>query len=130
MATTPDPLSPEVDVPSTKVDNLSSKAENSSAAVDNSSPDVDNSLSKVDTASIVASHKASTVVGAPAAPLPAPLPDAQDEDLTVYPGKAKAALIMSSLYISVFLVALDRTILGTAIPRITDQFHSIDDIGW
>lgn len=29
-----------------------------------------------------------------------------------------------------FLVALDRTILGTAIPKITDEFHSIDDVGW
>jgi hypothetical protein len=130
MATTTDPSSQKIEVPSTKVDNLSPKAENPSPEVNNSSPDVDNSSSKVETASIAASHKASTAVGAPAAPLPAPLPDAQDEDLTVYPGKAKAALIMSSLYISVFLVALDRTILGTAIPRITDQFHSIDDIGW
>jgi MFS family permease len=24
----------------------------------------------------------------------------------------------------------DRTILGTAIPKITDDFHSIDDVGW
>lgn len=24
----------------------------------------------------------------------------------------------------------DRTIIGTAIPSITDDFHSIDDVGW
>ncbi|PSN64121.1 MFS general substrate transporter [Corynespora cassiicola Philippines] len=48
----------------------------------------------------------------------------------VYPGPAKTALIMFSLYISIFLVALDRTILGPAIPEITNQFNSIDDIGW
>ncbi len=24
----------------------------------------------------------------------------------------------------------DRTILGTAIPKITDDFHSINDVGW
>ncbi|KAF3767728.1 major facilitator superfamily MFS-1, partial [Cryphonectria parasitica EP155] len=29
-----------------------------------------------------------------------------------------------------FLVALDRTIVATAIPRITDDFHSLGDIGW
>ena len=29
-----------------------------------------------------------------------------------------------------FLVALDRTIIATAIPKMTDDFHSIDDIGW
>jgi MFS family permease len=27
-------------------------------------------------------------------------------------------------------MALDNTILSTAIPRITDQFNSLDDIGW
>lgn len=44
----------------------------------------------------------------------------------VYPSGAKVAVIMCSLYISMFLVALDRTIIATAIPRITDEFHSID----
>lgn len=24
----------------------------------------------------------------------------------------------------------DRTIIGTAIPKITDDFHSIGDVGW
>ncbi|KIW07220.1 uncharacterized protein PV09_02079 [Verruconis gallopava] len=48
----------------------------------------------------------------------------------VYPSTAKTAVIMLCLYISMFLVALDRTILATAVPRITDSFHSIDDIGW
>jgi MFS family permease len=27
-------------------------------------------------------------------------------------------------------MALDNTILATAVPRITDQFNSLDDIGW
>lgn len=36
-----------------------------------------------------------------------------------YPPIAKAAVIMMSLYLTVFLVALDRTIIGTAIPAIT-----------
>jgi MFS family permease len=39
-------------------------------------------------------------------------------------------IIMASLYFAMFLVALDRTIIATAIPRITDTFNSIDDIGW
>jgi MFS family permease len=33
-------------------------------------------------------------------------------------------------YLSLFLVALDRTIITTAIPRITDEFNSLGDIGW
>lgn len=47
-----------------------------------------------------------------------------------YPSGPKTALIMISLYISIFLVALDRTIMGPAIPAITNQFNSIADIGW
>ncbi|KAH8878757.1 MFS general substrate transporter, partial [Thozetella sp. PMI_491] len=38
--------------------------------------------------------------------------------------------ILAALYLSVFLVALDRTILGPAIPAITDEFQSMGDIGW
>ncbi|KAJ5935008.1 hypothetical protein N7466_004555 [Penicillium verhagenii] len=33
-------------------------------------------------------------------------------------------------FLALFLVALDRTIIATAIPRITDEFHSLGDIGW
>lgn len=33
-------------------------------------------------------------------------------------------------FLAMFLVALDRTILSTAIPTITDEFHSLGDIGW
>lgn len=50
--------------------------------------------------------------------------------MQVYPPLAKTVLIMLSLYVSIFLVALDRTILGPAIPAITNQFNSITDIGW
>ncbi|KAF1926151.1 MFS general substrate transporter [Didymella exigua CBS 183.55] len=47
-----------------------------------------------------------------------------------YPSLPKTILIMLSLYVSIFLVALDRTILGPAIPSITNQFNSLEDIGW
>lgn len=47
-----------------------------------------------------------------------------------YPDLFKAVLIVVSLFITVFLVALDQTIIGTAIPKITDQFHSVQDVGW
>ncbi|CAO2647190.1 Nn.00g081120.m01.CDS01 [Neocucurbitaria sp. VM-36] len=39
-------------------------------------------------------------------------------------------LIIASAYLSFFLVALDRTIIATAIPAITNTFDSIEDIGW
>ncbi|KAI2606692.1 MFS general substrate transporter [Hypoxylon sp. NC1633] len=38
--------------------------------------------------------------------------------------------IILSLFISMFLVALDRTIVGTAVPQITHEFNSLGDIGW
>lgn len=39
-------------------------------------------------------------------------------------------LVMISMYMSIFIVALDRLIIATAIPSITDEFHSTQDIGW
>lgn len=39
-------------------------------------------------------------------------------------------LITFGLCLSVFLVALDNTIIATAIPKITDEFQSLDDVGW
>ncbi|KAN0122913.1 MFS general substrate transporter [Hyaloscypha variabilis] len=47
-----------------------------------------------------------------------------------FPSFKRVLLIMPAMYLSMFLVALDRTIIGTAIPKITDDFHSIDDVGW
>lgn len=47
-----------------------------------------------------------------------------------YPTGLKLALLLTSIYLAVFLVALDRTIIATALPVITDHFHSIGDIGW
>ncbi|KAL8764046.1 MAG: hypothetical protein Q9184_000334 [Pyrenodesmia sp. 2 TL-2023] len=47
-----------------------------------------------------------------------------------YPSGAKLAIITISLCLSVLLMALDNTIIATAIPRITDQFNSLDDVGW
>ncbi|MCJ1432591.1 hypothetical protein MMC27_001948 [Xylographa pallens] len=47
-----------------------------------------------------------------------------------FPGPKRLALILIALYLAIFLVALDRTIVATAIPRITDEFHSLNDVGW
>ncbi|KAJ7667109.1 major facilitator superfamily domain-containing protein [Mycena rosella] len=47
-----------------------------------------------------------------------------------YPTGLRLGLLTFALAISVFLVALDNTILATAIPRITDHFNSLDDVGW
>lgn len=38
--------------------------------------------------------------------------------------------VMVGMCLAVFLMALDTSIIATAIPRITSHFHSTDDIGW
>lgn len=55
-------------------------------------------------------------------PPPAPAPS--------YPTGLNFGLILFALFISLFCVALDSTIIATAIPRITDQFHALQDVGW
>lgn len=42
----------------------------------------------------------------------------------------KLVTLIIALCLVVFLVALDQTIIATAIPKITDRFNSISDIGW
>ncbi|KAJ9633889.1 hypothetical protein H2204_006675 [Knufia peltigerae] len=46
-----------------------------------------------------------------------------------YHGK-RLAIVVVSLMLSTFLVSLDNTILATAIPRITDEFHGLDNVSW
>ncbi|KAJ7062872.1 major facilitator superfamily domain-containing protein [Mycena amicta] len=46
------------------------------------------------------------------------------------PTRLQLALVTFALCLSVFLVALDNTIIATAIPKITDEFQSLDDVGW
>ncbi|KAL2694597.1 hypothetical protein Neosp_001182 [[Neocosmospora] mangrovei] len=48
----------------------------------------------------------------------------------VYPSGIRLGLLMTSVFIGMFLVALDKLIISTAIPAITDEFHSANDIGW
>ncbi|KAI9744653.1 MAG: hypothetical protein M1818_002182 [Claussenomyces sp. TS43310] len=52
------------------------------------------------------------------------------EDDIVYPKGAKLAVLTMALCLAVFLIALDQTIISTAIPKITDEFKALDDIAW
>lgn len=56
--------------------------------------------------------------------LPAP-PSEED-----YPNGLRFVLITVALILSIFLSALDATIISTAIPKITDQFGAVQDVGW
>ncbi|PNY23063.1 Major facilitator superfamily transporter [Tolypocladium capitatum] len=61
----------------------------------------------------------------------------QDEDKEEEPDFAtglKLVVLMTSLLLCQFLVALDiaspQSIIATAIPKITNEFHSLDQVGW
>ncbi|KAJ5261162.1 hypothetical protein N7478_011757 [Penicillium angulare] len=55
--------------------------------------------------------------------------DEDQPETTYMEGWALASLTVAFMAIC-FILALDNTILSTAIPRITSEFHSINDIGW
>ncbi|KAJ5791007.1 uncharacterized protein N7518_008018 [Penicillium psychrosexuale] len=52
------------------------------------------------------------------------------EDEEEYPNAWRLTMISIALCLCVFCVALDNTIIATAIPKITDQFNSLEDVGW
>ena len=51
-------------------------------------------------------------------------------DTSDFPGPQALFWIMLALLISMFIQNLDSTIIATAIPSITDEFHSVDQVGW
>ncbi|KAF2799290.1 MFS general substrate transporter [Melanomma pulvis-pyrius CBS 109.77] len=61
---------------------------------------------------------------------PAPKDEYADAEKNYKPKSLKFWIIIFSMYASIFLVALDRMIIATAIPSITNEFHSIEDIAW
>ncbi|KAH7143861.1 major facilitator superfamily domain-containing protein [Dactylonectria macrodidyma] len=52
------------------------------------------------------------------------------ENVEEYVSGWKLISLMISITLAAFLMLLDMSIITTAIPRITEQFHSLDDIGW
>lgn len=58
-----------------------------------------------------------------------PGPDAPEDD-SKYPHGVPLYLLVFGLCLGTFVVALDNTIIATAIPHITSVFNSLDDVGW
>lgn len=56
--------------------------------------------------------------------------DADGEENIVYPTGLKLWLSMISLYLSMVFVGLDLTIVAVAVPSLTSQFNTVQDIGW
>ncbi|KAJ5358444.1 uncharacterized protein N7496_010857 [Penicillium cataractarum] len=57
-------------------------------------------------------------------------PTEVQEDDSQFPSGAKLVVIVISILFAMFLVALDRTIIATAVPRIANQFNALEDISW
>lgn len=53
-----------------------------------------------------------------------------EEDISKYKTGLPLYLLTFGLALSTFVVALDNTIIATAIPRITTVFDSLNDVGW
>lgn len=54
----------------------------------------------------------------------------EHEDESQYPSGIRLGLVILALCLAVFLMSLDNSIISTAIPKITDEFNSLGDIGW
>ncbi|KAE9974130.1 hypothetical protein EG327_008884 [Venturia inaequalis] len=52
------------------------------------------------------------------------------KDVVVPMSKIKLGFIILALCLAVFLVALDQTIIATAVPKISEEFRAMDDVGW
>lgn len=57
-------------------------------------------------------------------------PSEVTEDESHFPTGTRLLVIIISILFAMFLVALDRTIIATAVPRIANQFNALDDISW
>ncbi|KAI1827694.1 MFS general substrate transporter [Xylaria intraflava] len=70
-----------------------------------------------------------------------PRPTTIDEPTTMAPAKDSSApinyptgftfiAITVALCLNIFLILLDGAIVSTAVPKVTNEFHSLNDVGW
>ncbi|KAF4633295.1 hypothetical protein G7Y89_g4835 [Cudoniella acicularis] len=59
-----------------------------------------------------------------------PEPETQLSDVNEYVTGFKLAIVVASVAMACFLMLVDTMVISTAIPRITDQFNSLADVGW
>lgn len=53
-----------------------------------------------------------------------------EDDESKYPKGGPLAILTFGLCLATFVVALDNTVIATAIPKITTVFDSLNDVGW
>lgn len=71
-----------------------------------------------------------TVPGQPSEQLRVEEPTSGDDDDIQYPTGPKVYVTLACLYTAFFLNGLDLTIVAVCVPRLTDYFKTLDDIGW
>ncbi|KAL5372094.1 hypothetical protein DPSP01_013770 [Paraphaeosphaeria sporulosa] len=54
----------------------------------------------------------------------------QQDDEDMYPHGFRLFCLAGASIMGVFLISMDQTILGTAIPKITDEFGGLGDVTW
>lgn len=47
-----------------------------------------------------------------------------------YLTSVQVPIVLTSITLAAFLLLLDSTIVSTAVPSITSEFHSLKDVGW
>jgi hypothetical protein len=55
---------------------------------------------------------------------------AEEQEGGEYPSGLRLLYLFLALILCMLLAVIDMTITATAVPHITDEFHSLDDIGW
>ncbi|PVH73002.1 MFS general substrate transporter [Cadophora sp. DSE1049] len=65
-----------------------------------------------------------------ASPASRTTPGRPGDDDIVYPTGLKLVLLLTCMFVGMFLVSLDKLIISTTIPQITNNFNSAGDIGW
>lgn len=60
----------------------------------------------------------------------APTEEEEAEDESKYLSGLKLWTLSFGLCLTTFVIALDNTIIATAIPKITSVFNSLEDVGW
>ncbi|KAI1083470.1 efflux pump antibiotic resistance protein [Whalleya microplaca] len=61
---------------------------------------------------------------------PVPVNEPPPQDTNEYPKGFRLIIIVVALILGIFLVSLDNTIIATAIPKITDEFHGLEQVAW
>jgi MFS family permease len=78
-------------------------------------------LSELDNTTRKSHHPSSSNMSSTQNPLPDPPAETTSKKLSI---------IIGSLYLGTSLVVLDTTIIGTALPAITSEFHAFDYLAW